>query len=135
MVGMTGFITKAHMCRALLDAVALQTREVLDAMEKDSKVAVDRLRVDGGMSKSALLLQIQSDTIGIPVDRPHTVEVTAAGAALAAGVGIGAIDAEWIGSHTAGGSSFTPVSTEAERANRLEGWRKAVAKAVGWAHD
>jgi len=135
MVGMTGFITKAHMCRALLDAVALQTREVIDAMEKDSGVQVDRLRVDGGMSKSALLLQIQSDILGIPVDRPHTVEITAAGAALAAGVGIGAIDAEWIGSHTLPGSSFNPISTEEERAASLEGWGKAVSKAVGWTHE
>ena len=142
MVGMTQYTTKAHVCRAALEAVCYQTREVLDAMVADSGIELARLKVDGGMTANDLLLALQADTLGKPVIRPPMVETTALGAALAAGLQAGVwtrdelflppttriSDAEDGGKHKA--SVFEPRSTPEERARRMAGWNKAVAKAV-----
>src|SRR5215218_3374868 len=88
-VGMTRYVTKGHIARAALEATAYQTREVLDAMETDSGVKLTALKVDGGMVFNELLMQFQSDILGVPVIRPKVAETTALGAAYAAGLAIG----------------------------------------------
>src|SRR5208282_5709274 len=87
--GLTRFANKGHIARAALEATAFQTREVVEAMEKDSGVALENLRVDGGMVANALLMQFQADVLGRRVVRPATLETTALGAAYAAGLGVG----------------------------------------------
>src|SRR5512136_2120508 len=88
-VGMTRYVNKGHLARAVLEATAYQTREVLDAMEKDSGVALKSLKVDGGMVYNELLMQFQADILGVPVTRPKVAETTALGAAYAAGLAVG----------------------------------------------
>ena len=88
-VGLTRFVNKDHICRAALEATAYQTREVLDAMEKDSGVKLTALKVDGGMVYNDTLMQFQADILGVPVVRPKVAETTALGAAYAAGLAVG----------------------------------------------
>src|SRR5512147_2638083 len=88
-VGMTRYLNKGHIARAALEATAFQTREVLDAMNKDSGVNLTALKVDGGMVYDELLMQFQSDVLGVPVIRPRVAETTALGAAYAAGLAVG----------------------------------------------
>ena len=88
-VGMTRFVNRGHIARAVLEATAYQTREVLDAMEKDSGVNLTTLKVDGGMVVNNLLMQFQSDILNVPVVRPLVAETTALGAAYAAGLAVG----------------------------------------------
>ncbi len=88
-VGLTRYANKSHIARAALEAVAYQTREVLEAMEKDSRIPIKELRVDGGMVANELLMQFQSDLLGVPVVRPRITETTALGAAYAAGLAVG----------------------------------------------
>ena len=87
--GLTRYVTKGHIARAVLEATAWQTREVLDAMNADSGVALTALKVDGGMVYNELLMQFQADVLGVPVIRPKVAETTALGAAYAAGLGVG----------------------------------------------
>jgi glycerol kinase len=87
-VGLTRYINKGHLARAALEATAYQTREVLDAMQKDSGVQLTALKVDGGMVYNELLMQFQADILGVPVVRPHVAETTALGAAYAAGLAV-----------------------------------------------
>ena len=91
--GLTRHATKGHIARAALEATAWQTREVLDAMNADSGVALTALKVDGGMVHNDLLMQFQSDVLGVPVIRPKVAETTALGAAYAAGLAVGFWDA------------------------------------------
>ena len=88
-VGLTRFANKGHIARAALEATALQTREVLDAMRTDSGVALTELRVDGGMVDNELLMEFQADILGVPVIRPSVPETTSLGAAYAAGLATG----------------------------------------------
>jgi len=88
-VGLTQYTTAAHIARALLEAVCMQTREVLDAMRADSGTTLKSLKVDGGMSASDLVMQIQADVLGIPVIRPAQLETTSLGAAIVAGIAVG----------------------------------------------
>ena len=88
-VGMTRYVNKGHIARAVLEATAFQTREVLDAMEKDSGVKLTALKVDGGMVFNELLMQFQADILNVPVIRPKVAETTALGAAYAAGLAVG----------------------------------------------
>ncbi|BAZ34044.1 glycerol kinase (plasmid) [Cylindrospermum sp. NIES-4074] len=88
-VGMTRYTNKGHIARAMLEATAWQTREVLDAMREDAQVNLTALKVDGGMVYNNLLMQFQSDVLGVPVIRPQVVETTALGAAYAAGLATG----------------------------------------------
>ena len=87
--GLTGYITKAHIARAALEATAWQTREVVDAMNADTDVALRRLRVDGGMTANNLLMQFLADVLDVPVVRPRVTETTCLGAAYAAGLAVG----------------------------------------------
>ncbi|MCB0232834.1 MAG: glycerol kinase GlpK, partial [Anaerolineae bacterium] len=128
-VGLTRFINKNHICRAALEATAYQTREVLDAMEKDSGVTLTALKVDGGMVYNDTLMQFQSDILDVPVVRPVVAETTALGAAYAAGYAVGfwttfeEMKQNWQIAHT-----WTPTMGADERASLYKGWLKAVQR-------
>jgi glycerol kinase len=133
-VGMTRFINKGHIARAALEATAYQTREVLDAMRKDSGVRLKTLKVDGGMTRNTLLMQFQADLLGVPVVRPRVSETTALGAAYAAGVAVG----YWAGEsdlrkNWGEDARWTPRMDAKARATLYRGWKKAVRKSLGWA--
>jgi len=135
-VGLTRYINAGHLGRAVLEATAYQTREVLDAMNKDSGVDLKALKVDGGMVFNELLMQFQSDILGVPVIRPTVAETTALGAAYAAGLAVGfweevedlrenwGVDKEW-----------HPKMDEKERAKLYKGWKKAVTRTFEWVEE
>lgn len=133
MIGMTRGTTKAHIARAALEAMALQSWEVLEAMQHDASMELSELRVDGGASNDDLLLQIQADILQRPVIRPHVTETTALGAALLAGLAVGVyqdrekIKAEWQIEKT-----FLPMMPKSEALSIQERWLKAVQRAKGW---
>jgi glycerol kinase len=133
MVGLTRYITKNHICRAALEATAYQTRDVLEAMEKDSGVALTSLKVDGGMVANELLMQFQADILNVPVVRPTVTETTALGAAYAAGLAVGfwenldALRRNWGVDRT-----FEPGMAAEKRAALYAGWQKAVQRTLDW---
>jgi glycerol kinase len=133
MVGLTRYINKNHICRAALEASAYQTREVLDAMNKDSGVQLKALKVDGGMVYNELLMQFQADILGVPVVRPVVAETTALGAAYAAGLAVGFwnnledLRANWQVSKT-----WEPKMDPAKRQELYKGWLKAVERTFNW---
>jgi glycerol kinase len=133
MVGLTRYINKNHIARAALEATAYQTREVLEAMEKDSGVPLTALKVDGGMVYNELLMQFQADILNVPVVRPTVAETTALGAAYAAGLAVGFWDnledlrANWQVSKT-----WEPQMDEERRATLYAGWQKAVQRTLDW---
>lgn len=136
-VGLTQFTERAHICRALLEATCFQTREVLDAMHNDSGVQLNKLRVDGGMTKSALLLQMQADLLNIDVERPDNGESTALGAAYAAGVATGVWSdvAALEASVSASDASLVVqprASEQAQVPHRYARWMSAVQRSFGW---
>jgi glycerol kinase len=131
--GLTRYATKAHLARAVLEATAFQTREVLEAMEKDSGIALDSLRTDGGMVGNNLLMQFQADILNKPVVRPITKETTALGAAYAAGLAVGFykdledLRANWSVDHT-----WQPNFGDEKREEMYRLWKKAVARSFDW---
>jgi len=132
-VGMTCYVNKGHLARAVLEATAYQTREVLDAMEKDSGVKLTALKVDGGMVFNELLMQFQADILDVPVIRPKVTETTALGAAYAAGLAVGfwksfdELRANW------GKDKEWQPQMDAQRRKRLyAGWKKAVTRTFDW---
>jgi glycerol kinase len=131
--GLTGYVNRGHIARAVLEATAWQTREVLDAMNADSGVALRALKVDGGMTGNELLMQFQADVLGVPVIRPKVAETTALGAAYAAGLAVGfwsAIDdlrANWVSDR-----EWRPAMDPARRAREYGLWKKAVTKTFDW---
>lgn len=132
-VGLTRYVNKNHVARASLEATAYQTREVLDAMEKDSGVKLRSLKVDGGMVFNELLMQFQSDILNVPVVRPTVAETTSLGAAYAAGLAVGfwkdthelkknwGVDKEW-----------SPQMDAKRRAALYSSWKKAVTRTFDW---
>ncbi|KAJ3303864.1 hypothetical protein HDV03_003433 [Kappamyces sp. JEL0829] len=125
-VGMTLFTKKEHICRATLEAVSFQTKDIMESMELDMKTPVSLLRVDGGMSNSEELMQIQTDIVGVDLDRPAMLETTALGAALAAGLAVKmwpSLD-EFAAQSEA--KRFSPHSTLAQRSAWHAGWKKAI---------
>ena len=132
-VGLTGYVTRGHIARAALEATAWQTREVLDAMNRDSGVSLGALKVDGGMVTDELLMQIQADVLGVPVIRPEVIQTTALGAAYVAGLAVGfwpAIDdlrANWRQDR-----EWTPRLDPAGRAAAYHWWKKAVGRTFDW---
>ena len=132
-VGLTRYVNKYHIARAALEATAYQTREVLDAMEKDSGVSLKALKVDGGMVYNELLMQFQADILGVPVIRPMVSETTALGAAYAAGYAvefwddIEALRDNWNISKT-----WKPKMDKETRAELYKGWKKAVERTFDW---
>ena len=132
-VGMTRFVNRGHIARAALEATAFQTREVLDAMNKDSGVDLTALKVDGGMVYDELLMQFQSDILGVPVVRPQVAETTALGAAYAAGLAVGFwTNVEDLRSNWAKDKEWKPVMDEAHRAKEYKNWKKAVTRTFDW---
>ena len=132
-VGMTRFINKGHIARAALEATAYQTREVLEAMKKDSGVRLKTLKVDGGMTRNNLLMQFQADILGVPVVRPRVSETTALGAAYAAGLAVGfwAGEAE-LRKNWGVDQQWKPQMDSKHRSALYRGWKKAVKKSLGW---
>jgi glycerol kinase len=134
LIGLTRGTTRAHIARATLDAIALQSRDVLLAMNQDSGIALSALRVDGGASNNDLLMQIQADVLGVPVQRPAVTETTALGAAYLAGLAVGfwpdtdALAAQWTI-----GRTFEPQMAAADREALVSGWQRAIDRARGWA--
>ena len=132
-VGLTRYITKGHLARAELEATAYQTREVLDAMKKDSGVSLTSLKVDGGMVFNELLMQFQSDILDVPVVRPKISETTALGAAYAAGLALGFWkDLEELRSNWGMEQQWQPRMTARERENLYSKWKKAVTRTLDW---
>lgn len=135
-VGLTRFVNKGHIARAALEAVAFQNREVLDAIIKDTGISLRELKVDGGMVHNQLLMQFQSDILGVPVVRPTIAETTALGAAFAAGLSVGfwksteELTELWQEEHR-----WNPAMTQDERDRRLRLWQKAVSKSLDWVDD
>jgi len=131
--GLTGYITKAHLARAVLEATAWQTREVLDAMITDAGVSLSTLRVDGGMTANNLLMQFLADVLDLSVVRPNVAETVSLGAAYAAGLAVGfwpdtdALRANW---HMA--AQWLPDMDADRRERGYRKWRKAVARATDW---
>ncbi len=133
MQGLTRGSTKAHIARAALESIAFQSAELLGAMQKDSNVALQQLRVDGGGSRNNLMMQFQADIVGVPVVRPKMTETTALGAAYLAGLAVGlqkdgGWDTRWPRDRV-----FEPAMSADERESRLAQWRKAVERSMDWA--
>jgi glycerol kinase len=132
-VGMTRYVNKGHIARAALESTAYQTREVLDAMEKDSGVKLTALKVDGGMVFNNLLMQFQSDILNVPVIRPKVAETTALGAAYAAGLAIGFWkDYDELRGNWAKDKEWQPAMNTKTRKTLYSGWTKAVTRTFDW---
>jgi glycerol kinase len=132
-IGLTRFINKGHIARAALDATAYQTREVLEAMEKDSGVELTALKVDGGMVYNETLMQFQADILDVPVVRPVVAETTALGAAYAAGLAVGYWQSlDDLRQNWQVDKTWTPQMDAAERADLYKGWLKAVQRTMHW---
>lgn len=127
--GLTGYVTKAHLARAALEATAWQVHDVVSVMAEESGTAMEALNVDGGMTASDLLLQIQADLLGVPVTRPTITETTVLGAAYAAGLASGVWpDEATLRDHWKADRRWEPSITDAQRARAAELWQRAVAK-------
>ena len=132
-VGLTRYVTKEHLARAVLEATAFQTREVIDAMNADSGVALSSLKVDGGMVGNELLMQFQADILGVPVIRPVVSETTALGAAYAAGLAVGFFSGEEeVHDNWAADRQWNPALDDRERERLYAQWRKAVTRTLDW---
>jgi len=131
--GLTRYVNKGHLARAALEATAFQTREVLDAMEKDSGVTLKSLKVDGGMVYNELLMQFQSDILDVPVVRPKVAETTALGAAYAAGLAVGVWkDFDELRANWGRDREWKPQMDSATREKLYAEWKKAVKKTFDW---
>jgi glycerol kinase len=131
--GLTRYVNKGHIARAVLEATAFQTREVVEAMEKDSGIPLEVLRVDGGMVENSLLMQFQADILNRPVVKPRVKETTSLGAAYAAGLAVGFyknaddLCANWVVDQT-----WNPALNEQKRAEMYRMWKKAVTRSFDW---
>ncbi len=135
-LGLTRFATKAHIARAALEAVAFQTREVLDAVNADAGVDLTELKVDGGMVANEALMQFQSDILDLPVVRPVVAETTALGAAYAAGLAVGFWkDRDELRANWQEDKRWEPDMPKAERERLMRNWSKAVSKTLDWVDD
>ncbi|MDO5083335.1 glycerol kinase [Arachnia propionica] len=135
-VGLTRYVNRGHIARAVLEATAFQTREVLDAMEADSGVRLAELKVDGGMTANETLMQFQADQLGVDVVRPVVAETTALGAAYAAGIAVGFWSGEQdVIDNWAEDKRWTPAMADDERARLYRNWKKAVTKTFDWMDD
>ncbi|MDR1003065.1 MAG: glycerol kinase GlpK [Oscillospiraceae bacterium] len=133
LLGITRGANKKHIARAVLESIAMQCVDLFSAMQSDSKLTLRELRVDGGVSNSVFVMQLQSDLLGIPVLRPQCVETTAIGAAFLAGLAAGV----WSGKEELRriwklSREFTPAMDAAEAKKLMDGWRKAVGRSMKW---
>jgi glycerol kinase len=132
-VGLSRFNTNAHLARATLEAICYQSKDVSDAMEKDSGVTLDVLKVDGGVTANELAMQMQADILGVPVSKPVVAETTALGAAYAAGLATGFwnstddLKQNWLED-----KRWDPKWSDEQRANGYAGWQKAVQRTLDW---
>ena len=132
-VGITRGTTRAHITRATLESIAYQTRDVMNAMEQDSGVAPAVLHVDGGACENDFLMQFQADILGIAVERPDVLEVTAMGAAALAGLGVGFWrDRSELDARAGPATLFEPTMSQDERESRYRDWLRAVERSRGW---
>ncbi len=132
-IGLTHYINKGHLARAALEASAFQTREIFDAMEKDSNIKLTSLKVDGGMVENELLMQFQTDILGIPVIRPKISETTVLGAAYAAGLAVGYWDSQDdLTSYWTKGKEWQPKMLEDKKVQLYKSWQKAVKRSYDW---
>jgi glycerol kinase len=132
-VGLSRFNTNAHLARATLESICYQTRDVVEAMESDSGVTLDVLRVDGGVTANELCMQLQADILGVPVSKPVVAETTALGAAYAAGLAVGfwkntgELESNWNED-----KRWSPEWNEDQRTKGYKGWKKAVDRTLDW---
>jgi glycerol kinase len=132
-IGLTRYATRAHIARAVLEATAYQTREVLGAMTQDSSIHIPELRVDGGMVRNELLMQFQSDILDVPVVRPKITETTALGAAYAAGLAVGYWrNREDLVNNWAVEKRWQPEMPKERRDALYKSWQKAVSRSLNW---
>ncbi len=131
--GLTRYVNRGHIARAVLEATAWQTKEVVEAMDKDSGVALKSLRVDGGMVHDELLMQFQADVLGVPVIRPKVAETTALGAAYAAGLAVGFWkDLDELRANWGVDRTWEPNMDPAKRDSQYALWKKAVTRTFDW---
>ncbi|HEX3649601.1 MAG TPA: glycerol kinase GlpK [Pseudonocardiaceae bacterium] len=132
-VGLSRYNTNAHLARATLESICYQSKDVADAMEQDSGVRLDVLRVDGGITANKLCMQLQADILGVPVSKPVVAETTALGAAYAAGLAVGfwqntgELESNWNEDER-----WQPEWTDEQRTKGYAGWRKAVERTLDW---
>jgi glycerol kinase len=135
-VGLTRNTQMSHIARAAVDAMAYQTRDVLEVMQQDSGLPLTTLKVDGGASANDMLLQFQADLLGVPVRRPVVAETTALGAAYLAGLAVGYWESfDDVQRNWALDREFGPSMPEADRERLYAGWKKAVGRSMGWHED
>jgi glycerol kinase len=135
-VGLTGYANKGHLARAVLEATAFQTREVVEAMEKDSGISLAVLRTDGGMTEDELLMQFQADILDKPVVRPTIRETTALGAAYAAGLAVGFFkDLDDLCANWSVEKTWNPNMQEEKRESTYRLWKKAVNRTFDWIEE
>jgi glycerol kinase len=131
--GMSLSTNRRHLVRAVMEAIAYECKDVIDVMESDAGVAMNRLRVDGGVSRSDFVMQLQADLLRIPVERPQSTETTALGAAYLAGLAVGFYrDIDEIRANRTAGAVFEPSMPPEAAAMKYAGWLKAVERAKGW---
>ncbi|MBL8260336.1 MAG: glycerol kinase GlpK [Candidatus Competibacteraceae bacterium] len=136
LIGLTRGSTQGHIARAVLESIAYQTRDVIEAMQRDSGITLQELRCDGGAAINGLLMQFQADILGVPVEVPRIVETTALGAAYLAGLAVGfwenraELAQKWQLDHR-----YAPHCADEERERLFRRWHQAVERAKGWALD
>jgi glycerol kinase len=133
-IGLTRNSSIAHVARAAVDAMAYQTRDVLQVMQEEANLALTTLKVDGGAAANAMLLQFQADLLGVPVRRPVVAETTALGAAYLAGLAVGYWDGlDDVRRNWALDREFAPERARVEMDHLYAGWTKAVSRSLAWA--
>ena len=134
LLGITRGTTRAHLCRAVLESIALESADLVRAMERESGVAIPELRVDGGASRSRFLMQYQADILNAKVCRPQCLETTALGSAMLAGLTVGVWDdLEELSSLWRENASFTAHYLEERRQRDLNRWHEGVSRSMRWA--
>jgi glycerol kinase len=132
-VGLSRYNTNAHLARATLESICYQSRDVVEAMEQDSGVELDVLKVDGGVTANSLCMQLQADILGVPVSRPVVAETTALGAAYAAGLAVGFWkDTEELRQNWNEDERWQPSWSEEQREEGYAKWKKAVERTLDW---
>jgi glycerol kinase len=132
-VGLSRYNTNAHLARATLEAICYQTRDVVEAMARDSGVRLEVLKVDGGVTANELCMQLQADILGVPVSRPVVAETTALGAAYAAGLATGFwTTTDELRTNWNQDKHWQPTWTNTQRQHAYTGWKKAVERTYGW---
>ena len=136
LIGLTRGSTQGHIARAVLESIAYQTRDVIEAMQRDSGITLQELRCDGGAAVNSLLMQFQADILGVPVEVPRIVDTTALGAAYLAGLAVGFWESRAeLAQKWQLAQRYTPQLAEAERERLFRRWHQAVERAKGWALD